>query len=127
MNLLLDTHAFIWFSENDPLLSRAALKAIETPENVKYISIASLWEMAIKHSLGKLQLKKALSGIIAEIQVNGFDLFPVSTAHILQVETLPFHHKDPFDRMLIGQAISEDFTIVSKEDLFDQYSVRRLW
>lgn len=127
MNLLLDTHALIWFGENDPQLSKKAKQSIESPDNEKYVSLASLWEMAIKSSLGKLQLKMQLKEIIAALQSNGFVLLPVSTDHVLQVETLPFFHKDPFDRLLIAQALHEGFAIVSNEGLFDDYGVKRLW
>ncbi len=127
MNLLLDTHALIWFGENDPQLSIKAVQAIESSDNAKYVSLASLWEMAIKRSLGKLQLNKPLKDIIDALQSNGFELIAMSPAHVLQVEILPFFHRDPFDRMLIAQALSEDFTIVSNEVLFEQYGVTRLW
>ena len=127
MNLLLDTHTLIWFGENDPKLSKKAVSAIESPENVKFVSTASLWEIAIKSSLGKLQLNQPLNEIIATLQPNGFELLGIDAAHVLQIENLPFLHRDPFDRMLISQALSESFVIVSKEDLFGQYGVKRLW
>ncbi len=90
MNLLLDTHALIWFGENDPQLSIKAVQAIESSDNAKYVSLASLWEMAIKRSLGKLQLNKPLKDIIDALQSNGFELIAMSPAHVLQVEILPF-------------------------------------
>ncbi len=127
MNLLLDTHALIWFGENDLQLSKRASQAIESSGNTIYVSLASLWEMAIKRSLGKLQLNQSLKDIINALEANGFELLAVSTAHVLQVETLPFLHRDPFDRILIAQTLSEDFTIVSNEVLFDSYGVRRIW
>jgi len=127
MNLLLDTHSLVWFGENNPLLSKKALQPIESPGNIKYVSTASLWEMAIKRSLGKLQLNKPLKDIIEALQSNGFDWLNISPPHILGVEILPFIHRDPFDRMLIAQSLSEGFTIVSNEKLFDDYGVNRLW
>ena len=127
MTLLLDTHTLIWFSENNPQLSLTSLKAIESPDNTRYVSMATFWEIAIKLSIGKLQLNKPLASIITEIQVNGFHLLPIVPAHILQVETLPFFHRDPFDRILIAQSLLEDFTLVSNEAVFDEYGVKRIW
>ena len=127
MKYLWDTHALIWFGENDPQLSKKAKQAIESLDNEKYVSLATLWEMSIKSSLGKLQLKMQLKAVIAALQENGFLLLPISPDHVLQVETLPFLHKDPFDRLLIAQAIHEDFFIVSNEVPFDDYGVKRLW
>lgn len=127
MNLLLDTHALIWFSESAPQLSAKALKEIESQNNISFISMATFWELAIKLSIGKLQLAKPLSVIMAEVQSNGFLLLPIAPSHILQVETLPFLHRDPFDRILIAQALSEGFTLISNETLFDEYGVKRLW
>ncbi len=127
MTLLIDTHTFIWFSENNPQLSLGSRKAIESPDNIRYVSMATFWELAIKLSIGKLKLAQPLSTIITEIQNNGFYLLPILPTHILQVESLPFFHRDPFDRILIAQSLSEGFTLVSNETLFDQYSVKRLW
>lgn len=127
MKLLLDTHALIWFAEADSRLSSKAKKAIELPENSKEISMATLWEMAIKTGLGKLYLSRPLSMIISEIEANGFELLPIKAEHILQVETLQDIHRDPFDRMLIGQALSEDMVLISNEDVFDKYGINRLW
>jgi PIN domain nuclease of toxin-antitoxin system len=127
MKLLIDTHALIWFAEADSRLSSNAKKAIELSENSKAISMATLWEMAIKMGLGKLHLSRPLSVIIPEIEANGFDLLPIKTEHVLQIEVLPYFHRDPFDRMLIGQALAEDMVLVSNEDVFDQYGVNRLW
>jgi len=127
MNLLLDTHALIWFSENDPMLSKPALKAIELPSNTRWVSMATLWEMAIKLSIGKLTLQLPLAEIIAQLNSNGFDLLPISPPHVLTVEQLPYWHRDPFDRLIVAQARSEGFTLVSNEVVFDQYGVKRLW
>lgn len=127
MTLLLDTHAFIWFSENDEKLSVAAKSAIESPANIRFVSMATFWEMAIKLSIGRLPLKKDLKDIIDQVQGNGFDLLPILSDHVLRIETLPYFHRDPFDRMLIAQSLAEDFTIISNEALFDQYGVKRLW
>lgn len=127
MNLLLDTHALIWFSENDPKLSLAAKSAIESPDNNRFVSMATLWEMAIKLNLGKLSLQIPLAQIIPALSANGIDLLPIKPGHILKIETLPRIHGDPFDRMLIAQALSDGLIIVSKEELFEEYGVGRVW
>ena len=89
--------------------------------------MATLWEMAIKLNLGKLTLQIPLAQIIPALSANGFDLLPIEPDHILKIETLPRIHGDPFDRMLIAQALSTDFIIVSKEVLFEEYGVGRVW
>ncbi len=127
MNLLLDTHTLIWLGENSPNLSNTARTALESPQNVKYISTATFWELAIKKSIGKLELKKSLREIILEIQESEAIILPILPAHTLKVEDLLFLHRDPFDRMLISQALTEDLTLVSNETLFDQYGIKRLW
>jgi PIN domain nuclease of toxin-antitoxin system len=127
MNLLLDTHALIWFSENDPKLSLTAKTAIESPENNRFVSLATLWEMAIKLNLGKLTLQIPLIQIIPALSINGFDLLAIEPDHILKIEILPRIHGDPFDRMLIAQALSNGLSIVSKEELFEEYGVKRIW
>ena len=127
MNLLLDTHALIWFSENDPKLSQNAKAAIESPDNNLFVSMASFWEMAIKLNLSKLTLQIPLAQIIPALSANGFNLLGIESDHILKIETLPRIHGDPFDRMLIAQALSDGLTIVSKEELFEEYGVGRVW
>ncbi len=127
MNLLLDTHALIWFAEADNRLSSKAKDAIELQSNVRFVSIASFWEMAIKASLGKLNLSRPLADIITETEANGFDLLPVTSSHVLCIEKLPYLHRDPFDRVLVCQANTENLVLVSNEALFDSYGVTRLW
>jgi PIN domain nuclease of toxin-antitoxin system len=127
MNLLLDTHTLIWFSENSPQLSATALDAIELETNSKFVSTSTFWEIAIKASLGKLHLTQPLAKIVREIENSDAFILPVLAAHALKIEWLPLLHRDPFDRMLIAQALAEDFTLVSNETLFDQYGVKRLW
>ena len=127
MNLLLDTHTLIWFGENDPLLSTAARKAIESKDNQCFVSIISYWEIAIKTSLGKLNLAFPLSEVIRKTEQAGINTLPVTTAHVLKVAQLPFVHRDPFDRLLIAQALTEQYSFVSNEALFDQYGVSRIW
>lgn len=123
---LLDTHTFIWLSENDPALPQPLRVSIDTAETV-YISIASLWEIAIKVQLGKLILKRPFETIGPEIDASDILLLPISFADTVQVSNLEMHHRDPFDRLLIAQAINHSLTIISKDDKFDAYSVERLW
>ncbi len=127
MKLLLDTHTFLWFGENSKQLSITARKTIEDSSHTLHLSIASLWEIAIKISLGKLKTKQLLAKTIQQTHEQGIHVLQVSPEHTLLISTLPFHHRDPFDRMIIAQAIEEQMTIVSKDGLFDLYGVRRLW
>jgi len=128
MTLLLDTHAFLWFCQDDPMLSATAKALIEDAANRKLVSVASCWEIAIKAGLGKLKLGESSATYIpAAISRTGFDLFPISLAHATGVETLPPYHRDPFDRLLIAQAIIEAMPIVSVDTAFDSYGMRRLW
>lgn len=125
--LLLDTHAFLWWIGDDPRLKSAAKRAIADIENECYLSVASCWEMAIKVSLGKLRLAKPIERFITEqLTVNGFTLLSVDLRHVAKVEKLPFHHRDPFDRLLIAQAMMEKLTIVSADRAFSKYGVKVL-
>ena len=128
MTLLLDSHVLLWFLKDDPKLSPAAKSAIEDPANRKLVSIASCWEIAIKAGLGKLKLGEPVSALLArEIPGNSLELLPISLAHASAVEILPPHHRDPFDRLLIAQALAEGVPIVSSDSLFDPYGVVRIW
>lgn len=117
MNLLLDTHAFLWFCQGDPALSAAAKLHIENPANRKLLSLAS-----------KLTLGEPSSKYIPEaLARTGFELLPVALAHATAVELLTLHHRDPFDRLLVAQALTENVPIVSSDPLFDAYPIKRLW
>ena len=127
MNLLLDTHVFLWWIDDDPLPA-PSLQAIRDPEHTVWLSAASAWEMTIKASLGKLRLPdRAARYAEHHRQLNGFGCLPIETAALDCLESLPFHHRDPFDRLLIAQAIARDFTLVSADATFDAYPVKRLW
>jgi PIN domain nuclease of toxin-antitoxin system len=128
MTVLLDTHVLLWFLRDDPLLSATAKAVIENPQNRKLVSIASCWEIAIKTGLRKLNLAEPSRTLLErEIPQNNLELLPITLAHATTVETLPVHHKDPFDRLLIAQAIIEGIALVSADAIFDLYSVQRLW
>jgi PIN domain nuclease of toxin-antitoxin system len=127
MNLLLDTHTYIWFSENNPELSKKAKKMIENSDNTAYISIASLWEMAIKISIGKLVIKQNFKAVISDLANSGIEVLPISFEHVLKSSLFPFYHKDPFDRIIIAQSICEDMSLLSADVIFDQYCSKRVW
>ena len=117
MNLLLDTHIAIWAVEDSPRLSALARKLILDPDAVLHVSVASLWEIAIKHALNRGSAAMPMSAKQAAgfFQVSGFHLVPVSVAHALAVETLPPHHDDPFDRLIVATALSEPLRLVSHD------------
>lgn len=124
--LLLDTHTFIWFSENAPNLSVTLKEQIEAADIV-YLSIPSLWEIAIKISIGKLTLQADYADIEPQLSAAGILLLPISFADTVLVRNLPFHHRDPFDRILIAQSINQALVLVSGDEVFDAYAVQRLW
>ena len=128
MKLLLDTHTFLWFIMGNANLSAAARAAIENLANEKYVSVASVWEIAIKVSVGKLSLSAPFSTLIPDqLSANGFELLNLDVAHAAALITLPFHHRDPFDRLLIAQAMVEQMQIVSIDSAFDAYPIIRMW
>ncbi|MDQ2687292.1 MAG: type II toxin-antitoxin system VapC family toxin [Armatimonadota bacterium] len=125
--LLLDTHTFLWFILNNPQLSAHSKELIENAETL-FLSIASIWEMAIKVSAGKLPLPKPWDQfILQQILRNKITLLPIEYSHTVTVSSLPFHHRDPFDRMIIAQSLVEQVPIVSVDGVFDDYGVQRLW
>jgi PIN domain nuclease of toxin-antitoxin system len=125
-NLLLDTHAFIWYSENDSKLPESIKLEIETADRV-CISIASLWEIAIKLSIGKLSLRSNYESIKASLEPADITLLPISFADTVRVMNLPLHHRDPFDRILIAQAINNSLTLVSCDAAFTAYPIQLRW
>lgn len=127
MNYLLDTHTLIWFLNGDSDLSTKARKAIESTDAINFVSIVNLWEISIKISLGRLSLKNSFEKIEEEIRNNNSGMLPISFQDTLILSSLPFHHRDPFDRLLISQAINNKFTIVSKDQHFGSYNVKVLW
>ena len=128
MRLLLDTHTFLWFITNDPQLSAAARALIADPANEILISPASYWEIAIKVRLGKYPLSAPyLTFITQGIDDNGFTVLPIEPKHTEVLTTLPLHHRDPFDRLIVAQAMVEGISVVSVDPQLDAYSIRRLW
>jgi PIN domain nuclease of toxin-antitoxin system len=113
--------------EGNNFLSTKAQKAIEDDENTKYVSIASLWEIAVKISLGKLTLKKEFKSFLYDLSQTNIKILPITISHIIRVSTLEFIHKDPFDRLIICQSLEEDFKIIGKDQNFPLYNVGLYW
>jgi PIN domain nuclease of toxin-antitoxin system len=128
MKLLLDTHAWLWFVLGDSQLSANANNHIVDPANLKFVSPASYWEISIKMSLGKYTLNAPYREFMRRAIVgNGFRYLHISPRHTQQVSTLPFHHRDPFDRLLVAQGIVEGMAIVSHDGNFAPYGVQVIW
>lgn len=128
MNLLIDTHIFLWFVFAATSLNTYARSLVEDEANTKFLSMASVWEMAIKHSIAKLPLTLPFPLFMKrELESSGFLLLPVEFEHLTQVASLPLHHRDPFDRLIIAQSMAENMPVVSADSAFDAYGVSRLW
>jgi len=127
MDILLDTHAAIWFFEDDKKLSKTAVDAIYNLENMIYVSIASVWELAIKLSTGKLTFDGGIENFIETVYQNEFELLGISPKHIKSVVDLPFIHRDPFDRMMIAQAMVEDMTMITVDENILKYEISTIW
>ncbi len=127
MNNLLDTHTFIWFINGEEELSSKARKAIEHKGANNFVSIATLWEIAIKLSLGKLKLRTPFSAVPEQISNNGFQLLPITFEDTLKLSSLPFHHRDPFDRLIIVQSLTNGLEIISRDNQFANYGVSTIW
>jgi len=128
MNYLLDTQTFLWFIENNKNLPDSTRSLIQTTQDNVYVSIVTPWEIAIKTSIGKLSLSKPIEALFPlEMTTNSFILLPISYSHSIELVKLPFHHNDPFDRMLIAQAMNESLSIISRDASFDDYGIHRIW
>ncbi|NCJ07179.1 PIN domain-containing protein [Synechococcales cyanobacterium C] len=128
MRLLLDTHAFIWWDSAPQKLPTVTFDCIQTPENQVLLSLTSLWEIQIKLQLGKLTLRGNLADIVQEQQAeNNFILLPIEFSHILELEQIPQHHRDPFDRLLIAQSRVELAAIVTRDAIFESYDCQVIW
>jgi PIN domain nuclease of toxin-antitoxin system len=122
MKYLLDTNIIIWYTEGNPMLPDAILEKIQIAENEIYVSIASLWEIAIKYSLGKLKLSEPLKQYFSNInQEYGISILSLSIKHILKQVELPFHHNDPFDRLIFAQSVTEKVELLYTDKIFDLY------
>jgi PIN domain nuclease of toxin-antitoxin system len=128
VKLLLDTHAVLWFALNDPQLTGTASAAISDPSNETWVSPASYWEIAIKVGIGKYNLAAPYEDFWRNaIDANGFQVLHILPRHTVRLTTLPHHHKDPFDRLLVAQALADGLTLVSADSAFDPYGVPRVW
>jgi PIN domain nuclease of toxin-antitoxin system len=127
MNLLLDTHSLIWFLNGDEKLSVNARTIIEDPNNLKIVSIATIWELAIKISLEKFKFSKGFKNFLKFVGDNGFEMLPITFEHALMVAKLEFRHRDPFDRLLIAQCITENLILVTKDEYIKQYNIKTIW
>lgn len=128
MRLLLDTHVFLWWVDDDPKLSNRVRDLIADTDNTKFVSAVSAWELTIKTGLGKIRLDQPVSTFFSTFTAeNYFEVLPIQLAHIYYTEHLPPHHKDPFDRLLIAQAKAERLHIISADATFDAYEIERFW
>jgi PIN domain nuclease of toxin-antitoxin system len=125
---VLDTHAFLWIVSDDKKLSRKVKKLFLNKSNEIYLSAASIWEMAIKISLGRLTLDEPLESFIETHAVgNNIKILDIRSKHLYKIENLPFHHRDPFDRIIIAQCMIENYSIAGSDKAFDSYPVSRVW
>jgi PIN domain nuclease of toxin-antitoxin system len=128
VKLLLDTHVLLWFLSGSSRLSVTARSAIEDMANERLFSVAGAWEIAIKASLGKLDLAVPFEKLVpGELRANAIELLAITPAHLVAVMALPFHHRDPFDRMYVAQSAVEGATLVSADPALDAYGIQRLW
>jgi PIN domain nuclease of toxin-antitoxin system len=127
VKVLVDTHAFLWFVAGDARLSRRARRAIESNEDAWCLSAASVWELAIKSSLGRLSLPAPAREYIADKVQRGLRVLAIEWSHAAAVERLPFHHRDPFDRLIVAQAQADGLTIVTRDSVFRKYGATVIW
>jgi len=128
MKFLLDTHSFIWWDDEPGRLSPTVLSLCQDKENQMVLSVISAWEIQLKMSLGKLTIRKPLKEVIEQQQQdNNLILLPLTLTHVLALDGLPFHHKDPFDRMLIAQAKAENLSLISHDPMMKPYSIPVIW
>ena len=127
MDLLVDTHALVWFLNGDKKLSGKVKAAINDPNNSKIVSIASIWEIAIKISLDKFKFPKGFKNFLEMIEDNGFEILPITFKHAISVSSLEFIHRDPFDRLMIAQSKCDNLIIVTKDKNIKQYNIQTIW
>ena len=126
MNILIDTQSFIWFFEDNPRLPASIKLYMESSNNLS-VSIASFWEITIKTSLGKLVIPENIAALMDKSLSIGFKILPIEREHLIVLSTLDLIHRDPFDRIIIAQAIAENMPLVSSDEVFKQYPVNCVW
>ncbi len=128
MKILLDTNAFLRWVDDDPALSRKARSVIANMDNEVFVSLVVPWELAIKSALGKIRINQPVGRFVARhVEANGFSLLGIDLADVALVESLPLHHRDPFDRLLVAQAKNRKLTVASADAIFSAYDVKRIW
>ncbi len=127
MNILLDTHTFLWYLQDSNQLSDKAAEMLEDSSNSLWLSIASLWEMSIKLGLGKLSLQHSFSELEEVLQKLKIEILPITFSDTKRYINLPLHHRDPFDRILVAQAMNHSLILISRDSAFDAYSIQRVW
>lgn len=128
MRFLLDTHSLLWFLAGDESLSERASRIIENPDSGILVSIACVWEIAIKHSLGKLKLARPFDEFFPDqLANNSISLLGIRLSHLAEVARMTFHHRDPFDRLLVAQSLTEEIPLLSSDDTLDAYGLERIW
>lgn len=128
MRILLDTQAFLWMLSGAGDLSSRARKHVVDADNDLYLSLASIWEIAIKSSIGKLRIAEPIETFLpAQMRANDIEQLGITFRHVARVAVLPFHHRDPFDRLLVCQAAEEKLTLISSDPIFDRYKIPRIW
>ena len=127
MKYLIDTHIFIWYATGDSRLSVTAKDLIES-YNTRFFSLASIWEIAIKAGIGKLEFQKPFDEFVQyQVELNDFKLLNITKEHIFALAKLPLHHKDPFDRLLAAQCLVENIPLISADEIFDSYPIQRIF
>ena len=125
MRILLDTHIFLWFISGDSKLDGYSRELIENPDNGRFLSVASIWEITIKSSLGRLEVQMPISALVRDhVWTNAIELLAIAPEHLDVLHGLPYHHKDPFDRIIIAQAVYEEMGLLAKDSAFGDYDVR---
>ncbi len=127
MNYLLDTHTLIWFLKGENELSEKTIKIIENADAIIYVSIASIWELSIKISLGKFNFPNGIEGFIKLVEDNGFEILPITINDTIKICSLEYIHRDPFDRIMIAQSLENNLIIITKDSHIKKYNVKTLW
>lgn len=126
MRILVDTHIILWYLEGDQSLSKPRRQRIVDANNDIFVSIASLWEISVKISIGKLKISRPFSDVLLQLSSQNIAILPIMPGHVLQLTTLPLHHRDPFDRMIIAQSQVEFLSVMSHDPIFGSYGVKLL-